>query len=690
MDKVAKKETVTTCTRDCPSACGLVAIVEDGRLACLRGNPEHPLNRGGCCAKMKDYVRRVYSPERILHPMRRDGSRWTRISWGEALDLLADKLKACVSESGPESILHYQGYGERTALKLLNARFFAHLGGVTGLRGSLCGGTAHAAMVQDFGERISHDPLDHLNACTVILWGRNPAATQFNMTRILSKVRREGGRVWLVDPAASESLVLCDRYIQLRPGGDLHLALGAIRAALENGWHDKRFISERTEGFEKFREIAYSRSVEEHSALAGVETGVVTTLGKAMRRESPAAILLGWGMHRRKDAHLAVRAIDALSAVTGNIGIPGGGVSQGFEEYGPFDQSVWGLDMHQPRRALLMPRIGQEIMAANAPRIRAMVVSAANPACMAPDSDAVARAMESLEFTACMGHFMDDTARLSHLFLPCATFLEQDDVAAAYGHNYLGPVNKAIEPLGECRSQFDIYQDLARRFPFADEYVKPLDEWLSIICRPFLSKGFTLDQLRAGPIRDPAAPMAPWQGTPFATPSGRFRFLTSLSAGTGAEQPRVQGDDPPGGSGQRERSPLCPPEAPEAAASPAHAYPLTLLTTGSPRHLCSELSLAGHDPLPVARIHPGAGHALGVRDNSPAWLESPLGRVKVRVLFDPRQRGDVCLCRRGGWVSAGHGLNRLVAAGPSLLGDGTPYYDTRVTLRPVDSAEAGN
>lgn len=642
---------VTTCTRDCPSCCGLLAKVEEGRLTAIRGNPDHPLNRGGCCAKMKDYVRRVYSPERVLHPMRRTDSGWVRIGWDEALDEVAERLKTVIAESGPEAVLHYQGYGERTALKLLNGRFFALLGGATGLRGSLCSGTAYAAMTRDFGERISHDPLDHLNSRTVILWGRNPAATQFNMTRILASVRKQNGQVWLVDPAATESLALCDRHIQSAPGADLHLALGASRVVLENGWQDHDFIAERTFGFDAYRQLAFSRTVAEHARLAGIPVQDVADLAERLCRAKPAAILLGWGMHRHVEAHLAVRAVDALAAITGNIGVPGGGVSQGFEEYGPYDQSVWGADLHPPRRELLLPHIAREITEAASPPVRMIVISAANPVCMAPDSDAVALAISSREFVVYMGHFLDDTARLADIFLPCATYLEEDDVVAAYGHNYLGPVNKAIDPPGHCRSQFDIYQDLARRFPFADEYVKPLDEWLEIICRPFFAKGSSLEALRKGPVRDPDAPMVPWQVGALRTQSGRFEFLDEAHG------------------------------FPEAS----DVYPLALLTTGSPKHLCSELTLAEHDPLPEARIHPDTGRRFGLSDGAEAWLENGLGRVKVLVRFDPRQRLDVCLCRRGGWVAAGHGLNRIIAARVSALGNGTPYYETRVALKPMAS-----
>ena len=301
---VTTRRIITTCTRDCPSCCGLVAQVEDGRLTAITGNPDHPLNKGGCCAKMKRYVDRVYSPERVLHPMRRNGAEWNRIGWDEALDEWAQRIKTIAAQSGPEAILHYQGYGERTALTLLNARFFAHLGGVTSLRGSLCSGTAYAAMGQDFGTRISHDPLDHLNSRTLILWGRNPAATQFNLARILGQARKNGARVWLVDPAATESLALCDRHIQVKPGADGHLALGAAQGGVWKtaGWTTPLCASRADRDLQAFRELALSkrRCRKRAPNCAGVEPeAVLAALAEAhLACIKPAAILLGWGMHR--------------------------------------------------------------------------------------------------------------------------------------------------------------------------------------------------------------------------------------------------------------------------------------------------------------------------------------------------------------------------------------------------------
>ncbi|MFP4422874.1 MAG: molybdopterin-dependent oxidoreductase, partial [Desulfococcaceae bacterium] len=168
---------VTTCTRDCPNTCGLVVEVRNGRAVGIRGNPAHPFTRGRACAKAPRFLERVYGDHRVTRPLRKTGSGWRPVSWRDALDELAERMADVREKYGPEAVLYYQGYGARTALKLLNVRFFNQIGGATTLRGSLCGGTGQAAQDLDFGRRISHDPLDHLNSRTVILWGRNPAVT---------------------------------------------------------------------------------------------------------------------------------------------------------------------------------------------------------------------------------------------------------------------------------------------------------------------------------------------------------------------------------------------------------------------------------------------------------------------------------------------------------------------------------
>ncbi|ADU62160.1 MULTISPECIES: molybdopterin-dependent oxidoreductase [Pseudodesulfovibrio] len=647
--KMGKQRIITTCTRDCPNACGLVASVEDGRLVRLVGDPDHPLTNGIACHKTVKYIDRVYSPERITHPMLRRHGRWERATWNEALDLIAKRIRRIVEESGPEAILYYQGYGERTALKLLHRYFFNLLGGVTTLRGSLCGGAGQGAQNLDFGERVSHDPLDHRNSRSMVLWARNPASTNISLVPIIRDIRKRGGSVIVIDPAHTRSAALADHHIRPKPGHDGYLAMAAAKLILSAGAEDREFINHFSEGYEQFRAILDRHGVAELCAMAGVSTADAVILANTLMAQKPTSILLGWGLHRYENAHHLIRAVDALGAVSGNIGVAGGGVSQGFEEYGPFDQHYWGDTLNPPRRTLLIARVGEELLNATDPKIRMIFVTAANPLCMAPNTAKVTEAFDSAEFVVYSGHFMDDTADHAQVFLPATTFLEEDDVTASYGHNYVGPVNRVIEPVGECRSEFRMFHELAARFPFADRFRRSEEEWLHDLCAPIWAMGCDLPALRRGAFRLDA-PMVPYVDKNFPTPSGKFRFMNEF---TPSELPR---HDP--------------------------EFPYRLLTIAPHGSICSERTMADHAPLPEIVLNTGEAAENGMIDNDLVLVRSPVGQVRARLKVDPDQRPDVAVAERGGWTKAGHGLNLLTRDMVSAVGQGTPFYETAVAITP--------
>lgn len=645
-----RHEVITTCTRDCPNACGLIARVEGGKVVSLAGDPRHPVSRGFACRKCAAFVRRIYSPERVLTPLKREGAGWRRIAWDAALDEIAGRMAAIRDKEGAEAILYYRGFAQRTALKLLNDRFFNLFGGVTGTRGTLCGGTGQAAQELDFGRRISHDPADHGNSRSLVIWGRNPAATNPYLLPIIAKVRREGGRAILIDPVASETAGLCDLHIRPAPGADAFLAMAAAKLILARGEEDAGFLADCSEGFAEFGAILAGYTLEELASRCDVSLTEIEALATLLTREKPAAILLGWGLHRWEYGHQTVRCIDALGAVAGIIGVAGGGVSQGFEEYAPYDLSWTGDHLHPDRRRLLMPRIGEEILAARDPEIRMIFVTAGNPICQAPNSAKVAAAFERTPFKVVAGHFLDDTAQRADIFLPSTTFLEEEDVVASYGHNHVGPVNRAVEPPGECRSDFEIFRGLAARFPFASEFERPADEWLRLLLAPLLAQGITLEELRGGAVRIPDAPPVPFANRTFPTPSGRFRFLTSF------EEPLSRRNA---------------------------AYPYHLLTVSPGDWLCSELTPAEQRELTEVRINPLTAERHSLAEGGVVRIVSPVGATLGRVRVSDQERCDTVIFPRGRWLSSGSSANLLTLDLVSKVGNGAPYYETMVRLEPV-------
>lgn len=645
------KKIITTCTRDCTNTCGLVATVEEGKVVRLEGNPKHPVNQGRVCHKCAKFVDRVYSSERILTPLRKKSGRWERITWEEAIDEIVERMNTIKQEFGPEAILYYQGFGERTALKLLNARFFNLFGGVTTIHGTLCGGTGQASQNLDFGCRISHDPADHLNSKSLILWGRNPIITNINLLPIIRQLRNQGVPVILIDPVSSESKKICDYHIQSAPGKDAYLAMAVSKLILDRGAEDKEFISNHSVGFEAYKKILDGYSVPELAAVCDVPLEQIEFLACTLINQKPTSILLGWGLHRWQYAHHTIRNIDALSAICGNIGVAGGGVSQGFEEYGPYDLQWTGNALVPSGRKFLMPLVGEEISKAQDPPVKMIFVTAGNPVCQAPNSNKVAEAFAKTPFVVVTGHFLDDTTDYADIFLPCTTFLEEIDIVAGFGHNYVGPVNRAVEPMGECKSDFAMFQALAERFSFAEEYNRSLEDWFKLLVTPLLSKGITLEELFEGPLRIPDTPMVPYADRIFPTPSGKFMFMTEF--------------DPP------------------ADRQDVQQFPYHLMSVIARDWIGSELTMSEQNELLPVRLNKNEGEKLGIKDGDLAMLVSSIGELKVKVKLDDAQRRDTVVCPRGGWIKTGRGVNILTKDLVSKVGNGTPYFETKVDIRPI-------
>ena len=647
------REVVTTCTRDCPNTCGLIARVDPyGKVVELGGNPRHPLNQGVACHKAQKFVQRAYSSERILTPLRRNRRNgvWQRISWDSALDEIVGHMTEVKDRYGAEAILYYRGFAQRTALRLLNERYFNLFGGVTGTYGTLCGGTGQASQNLDFGCRISHDPLDYAHSQSLVLWGRNPVVTNPYLLPIITRIRRQGGSVVLIDPVASESKGISSLHIQPAPGKDAFLAMATAKRILALGREDREFIESHSQGFSEFQQILDSFTCEELAQACDVGLQQIELLADVLVEQKPTGVLLGWGLHRWEYAHHMIRSIDALGALAGLIGVKGGGVSQGFEEYAPFDLDWVGDNLYPGRRKLLMPLIGEEIMRAQDPAIQMIIVTAGNPVCMAPNSGKVAAAFAQVPFIVVAGHFLDDTAELADIFLPSTTFLEEQDIVASYGHNYVGPVNRAIPPQGESRSDFELFQSLAAHFSFGPDFKRSVDEWLTRLSAPLMAQGVTLEELWAGPVRLTTAPMVPYSERKFSTPSGKFQFMTEF--------------DPPNSLKSDE------------------GYPYQLMSVSPNDWLCSEMTPANQAELTLIRIHPEEAAKLNLADGTVVRVISKVGETKARLKLDGKQRKDTLVFPRGRWVKSGSSANLLTLDIVSKVGNGAPYYETKVRIEP--------
>lgn len=641
------KKVITACTRDCPGGCSLIAEFEDDKITKLRGNPDHEITQGFICPNTSHYLEDIfYSPNRILHPLLKVDGVWERIEWNRAINILASKIKK-LSKGKNSSILYYQGFGSRTALKLLNKRFFNLLGGVTTTSGTVCGGIGQAGQEMDFGVRISHDPLDHLNSNMIIIWGRNPLITDVHLWRILRKSQESGTILAVVDPVKTKTAKKSDFYLQPKAGSDVYLAIAISKVLRSKNMVNWDFIKTRTNNFENYQRIIDGYSIKELSEKCQIETEKIIEMALLYHRNTPASIITGWGLHRYVDGHLTFRFIDALAAITGNLGISGGGVSQGFEEYGFFNHEILNEMEERNHRQFSMPKIGEDILKSEPP-IELAIISSGNPVNLNPNSNKVKRAFESVNFVVMIDHFLNDTADVADLFLPATTFLEEQDLVGSYGHTWISPVNKVMNPIGECKSELEIFQILADKLGFGSYMEGTPQDWLRKIASPILESGVGLNKLQLGPFK--MATHVPYEHGKFETKSGLFEFIgefTGIHLDTGD-------------------------------------YPIRLISTMPEKWIGSVVpETEKKNGFIDVNLHPSTMHKYGLNEGDTIILESEAGKLKVNVIESEDIPDDTIHTFRGGWMMYGKNINVLTTDMVSREGEGAPYHETWVKINPI-------
>lgn len=639
----------TTCNRDCPDACSIVATVEDGKVVRLGGDPEHPITRGFLCYRTSHFLEQQYSPQRLTAPLLRDPGtgRLEEVSWERALDFAAAELLRIRAESGPSAIFHYRSGGTLGLLGSVADLFFEKFGPTTSKRGDICSGAGDAAQIEDFGVEDSSDVHDLLNARHILLWGKNVFVSSPHLIPILREARERGAELVLIDPAHHKTASLCSRFIQPRPGGDFALAMAVAQRLFDNGWIDPEAGS-YCDHLDAFQALARSRTLASWSKEADVTPAEVEDLARRLGVERPCAIQVGWGMGRRWNGAAVVRALDALCAISGNLGVSGGGVSFYYKRRGAFDTSfVRGL----APRTVCEPLFGREILEMKDPPIRAVWITAGNPVAMLPESLTTVEALRTRELVIVADSWLSDTAELATLVLPTPTLLEADDVLGAYGHHYLGVARPVVPPPPGVKSDLEILQGLAERVGLADELAGSARDWKRRIVEPKLGPhGVTLETLEAGPVKSPVAAQILFQDRKFATPSGRVNLV-------------------------REPSPPAP-------FSSTGDYPLTLLSVSTEKSQSSQWPRLPSGPA-VVTLHPDA--AAGLADGALARLESRIAGITVRVRHDPAQRRDVALMAKGGHLRDGRCANALIGAALTDRGEGGALYDEPVRVVPLSA-----
>jgi anaerobic selenocysteine-containing dehydrogenase len=525
LDKASTKVVHAVCSHDCPDSCGVLVTVEsltaaDGttseRAIKVAGDPSHPVTQGFLCAKVAQYLDRVYSPDRLLYPMRRkpgapkgpagygsvkgrEADAFERISWDQALDLIAQKLSTIAAEFGPESVLPYSYAGTIGQLGFgsMDRRFFHRLG-ASQLARTICSEAGGIALKSVYGIKLGTKPEDFAHAGMVIAWGANIHGNNIHLWPFVEEARRNGARLIVIDPYRTRTAAVADEHLAIRPGTDTMLALGIMHVIFREGLEDAAYMAECTAGAAELRAHALKpqHAPEAAAAITGIPAEKIVALARAYalclkQTGKPAVIRLNYGIQRSENGGTAARAVAMLPLVMGAWKHKGGGLQLSTSGAFPFNSEALQMPelmrtspLGRDARVVNMSRLGDALTGigtpgreSEGPPVKAMFVYNSNPAAVAPNQNAVLCGMMRGDlFTVVHEQFFTDTADYADVLLPAPTFLEVKDVQGAYGHLFAQVSQQAIAPLGEARSNVRMFSELARRMGFTESCFSDTDD----------------------------------------------------------------------------------------------------------------------------------------------------------------------------------------------------------------------
>lgn len=535
----------SVCALDCPDACSLLLTGEDERATRLRGNPGHPVTRGFLCGKVARYLDREYSPDRLLYPRQRIGLKgegmFARISWDDALNIIAEKLHEIGGYYGSEAILPYSYAG---TMGLLNGsgmdRRFFHRLGASRLDRTICSAAGGAGLNASMGARYGTEPEQFSNSRLIIAWGANILGASVHLWPFIVEARRNGARFYTIDPVKNRTGQLADKHFSVYPGSDLALALGMMHVIIEEKLYDADYVESYTAGFDDLKEVARKYPPERTAALTGLDVSDIVTLAREYATTRPAAIRLNYGAQRSERGGNAIRAISSLPALIGSWKEPGGGLV--LTTSGAFNLNRKGLErpdlqsespLGREARLVNMSQLGTALTELKDPPVKALVVYNTNPASVAPHQNLVLQGLRRPDlFTVVIEQFQTDTADYADILLPATTFLEHTDLYLSYGHYYLQMARPALQPPGEAKSNFEVFRLLAERMGFDDDCFRDTEDDVIRTTlasgHPFL-EGIDLERLEQEHsvrlnVAPPGEPFLPFAAGGFGTPSGKCEF----------------------------------------------------------------------------------------------------------------------------------------------------------------------
>jgi anaerobic selenocysteine-containing dehydrogenase len=651
----------------------LVTLDERGAITRIEGDPLNDATGGHVCLKGLSYARRQTFESRLLTPQRRRkaGQGFEPVSWNVAMADICGRFSDIRKAYGPKSVLYYEGSGSHGALGGLSMAFWRQFGGCTVPYGDLCWPAGLEATRLTYGANIHSHPRFTADSRFILLWGHNPAETNVHFWRLVLDAQARGALVAVIDPRSTDTTDAADVHLQPRPGTDAALALGIARVIVEAGLQDADFLARHAHGADEFIASLAGYPLERVAAITGVPAKDITELALAYARMKPALLAAGFGLQRHAHAGQTMRAVALLPALTGNVGVPGGGwqyanLASHCLEPLPLPAEP-GPDAF---RGFPVSQVARHLESLSDPPIRAAWIERGNPASQNPGVHRLRAALDALDLVVVVDQFMTDTAQLADYVLPAKTLFEEEDLVTAYWHPYLQWRAKIFDPPGDVRPESEIWRELSARFGYDTS-------WFPTDRKAFL-RNLLPDEHRDAIERLPHEPMnlAPWGDVAFAnrkfpTPSGRVEFASEEAATLW------------GVSALPAYSPLA--EGHDGAAS--SRFPLQLLSCKTRDRIHSQFGnldwVRAVERPHVLDMHPDDAAARGIGDGDQVSAWNDRGRITLVVRLTHGIRPGVVHVLEGRCHDGDPDVNVLTDEGVTDMNHGATFYACLVEVGPA-------
>ena len=658
------------CAHDCPDMCSMLAHVENGRIVRIQGDSANPLTAGYACAKVNRDHELVHSPRRLASPMRRAGAkgegRFTQISWDEALDEITTRWKTIIAESGALALLGYAYSAHQGQMNrgLVNGLFHA-LGASRLQAGTVCDTCCETAWEFTVGPVGGADPESIIHSDLIVSWGADLVATNVHLWTKIEEVRKRGVPVIVIDPRRSRTAARADWHLPIRIGTDAALALGIMHILVRDDLCDQHYLATHTIGFDRVKaEILPRFAPPRVSEITGLDVADIERLAALYGKAKAAFIRIGEGMTRLARGGQALRAVALLPGVTGAYGRRGGGALL-------LTAASCELNYNAIRkpsgpaatRLVNHLRLGEALLELKDPPIRGLFIACNNPAVTNPDAGRLRLALQRDDlFTVVHDPFLSATARYADIVLPATTYLETEDFYRSYGSYYMQYGHRAIAPLEQARSNFEVAQALAARLSITDPIFRMAPE--AVLQELFRGATGTVADVDPATLRERGPiNIAPPPGQSFRTASGKLEFYS--------ETMRSQG-----------LPPLPDWEPDQQEQQDCRRWPLRLLT--APGYFQSHTAFSAvpflreREGSPCCILHPDEARSRNLKDGQRVRLFNDRGAIGLILRVSDEVQPGVALVpgQRPDEETVSGTINMLCSDRYTDMGEGATYQST--------------